>query len=302
MYNGYIGRMVKLYKWEANNTSVLIKNLEHFDPLHTFDCGQCFRWSYEGGHWTGVVKGRVLDLEWNGRDLKLNHTTPEEFLELWSSYLDLERDYGAIKEKLSKNDPVMARAVAYGHGLRLLRQDFHEMLFSFQISQNNGIPRIRKIVESLSKSFGEPVDTARRLYSFPSIKKIASAGLQELKDIRAGYRDKYIHRAARQLDNGEIDIHVILKGGENAREELLKLFGVGEKVADCILLFSGIRYDAFPVDRWVKRVMAELYLGYEAGYDELNHFAKERFGELAGFAQQYLFYYARAHKIGLQPH
>lgn len=290
-----------MIKWEFKNNKIYIKNMTHFDPVQTFECGQCFRWTcHEQNHWSGVVQGRVLELEWDGRDLVIDHTTEEEFIQIWYPYLDLGRDYGAIQERLSANDPIMAKAIAFGRGIRLLKQDFTEILFSFLISQNNGIPRIRQIIESLSAHFGEPVNGEKNLFAFPSVERLAGLTIEELKVIRAGYRDKYIYQVSRQLCNKEVNLSVILEDRDSqARQELLKLYGVGEKVADCILLFSGIRYDIFPVDRWVKRVMAELYLGYEASYDELNAFARERFGELAGFAQQYLFYYARAHKIGL---
>jgi N-glycosylase/DNA lyase len=290
-----------MVKWEVKNNTVIVRDLTHFDPVQTFECGQCFRWTcIQKNRWFGVVRGRVLELEWNGRDLLLYNTTQEEFLDLWYPYLDLDRDYGAIEEILSQNDPVMARAIAFGRGIRLLKQDFTEMLITFLISQNNGIPRIRQIIESLSQNFGEPIHAETGAYSFPSMERLAGLSLDELKVIRAGYRDKYIHRVAQQLHHQEVNLSIILKDTESkARDELLKLYGVGEKVADCVLLFSGIRYDIFPIDRWVKRVMAELYLGYEASYQELAAFARERFGELAGFAQEYLFYYARAQKIGI---
>jgi N-glycosylase/DNA lyase len=287
---------------EINNGGVTVRNLLHFDPVHTFECGQCFRWKQDkDGCWHGIAKGHYLELEWNGRDLTFHQTTENEFKQVWNQYFDLDRDYGAIKEKLSEKDPVLAEAIRFGHGIRLLRQDFHEAMISFIISQNNGIPRIKKIIESLSGAFGEPSGHKESgSFSFPSLERLSALTLDELKIIRAGYRDKYIHRASQQLVKGEVSLEAILKGvTAESRKEMLKLFGVGEKVADCILLFSGTCYDIFPVDRWVKRVMAELYLGYEASYEELYAFALEKFGNLAGFAQQYLFYYAREKKIGM---
>ncbi len=289
-----------MVKWDIKNHTISIKNFMHFDPVQTFECGQCFRWTpHENNRWIGVVKGHIMNLEWNGRDMVLHSTTEKDFLEIWYPYFDLGRDYGVIKERLSEKDPVMAKAISFGQGIRLLKQDFTEILISFLVSQNNGIPRIRQIIESLSLNFGEPIDPEQRAFAFPTMERLVELELEALKVVRAGYRDKYIHRVSRQLYNKEVDLSVIMEDRSSSREELLKLYGVGEKVADCILLFSGIRYDTFPVDRWVKRVMAELYLGYEASYEELNAFARERFGDLAGFAQQYLFYYARAHKIGL---
>lgn len=291
-----------MHKWEARNDDIYIRDLTHFDPVHTFECGQCFRWNHlENGHWFGMVKGLALDLEWDGKNLVLHNTTPDEFLNVWYSYFDLGRDYGTIEWKLSENDPIMAEAIRFGQGIRLLKQDFQETMISFLISQNNGIPRIRKIIESISMNFGESIKHSNgECYTFPSAERLAGLSLDDLKVIKAGYRDKYIQKAIQQIFHKEVDMNIILEGSTpKAREEMLKLFGVGEKVADCILLFSGTRYDIFPVDRWVKRVMAELYLGYEASYADLNAFALEHYGDLAGFAQQYLFYYAREKKIGL---
>ncbi|HHY64598.1 MAG TPA: DNA-3-methyladenine glycosylase 2 family protein [Clostridiaceae bacterium] len=291
-----------MHEWILKKNNIIIKDLEHFDPIHTFECGQCFRWEDIGsGRWFGVARGRALELEWTGKDLIFHDTTEEDFLNIWYPYFDLARDYGEVKERLSRNDPIMEEAIRFGYGIRLLRQDFEETLISFLISQNNGIPRIKKIVGCLAKTYGEPIKCSRPdVYTFPSCEKLAGLTLDDLQCIRAGYRDKYIHRASRQICSGEISMDAIMNGSiEEARTEMEKIFGVGRKVADCVLLFSGIRYDIFPVDRWVKRVMAELYLGYEASNEEVSRFAREKFGELAGFAQQYLFYYAREKKIGM---
>ncbi|NLE26231.1 MAG: DNA-3-methyladenine glycosylase 2 family protein [Clostridiaceae bacterium] len=289
-------------KWERDKNSIIVKDFNHFDPIHTFECGQCFRWEQiDNKNWFGVVKDLAVNLEWDGADLIFHDTKEEDFLRVWYPYFDLDRDYGEIKEKLQKDDPVMKEAINFGHGIRLLRQDFQETLISFLISQNNGIPRIRKIVESLAQNFGEPIDCAKPdIKTFPTCENLAGKSIEELRIIRAGYRDKYIKKAAQQICFGEVDMEILKKGDSSqSRDEMKKLFGVGEKVADCVLLFSGIRYDIFPVDRWVRRVMAELYIGYEADNEEVNRFATEKFGALAGFAQQYLFYYAREKKIGM---
>lgn len=291
-----------MYEWNAKNGGIEVKDVHHFDPVHTFECGQCFRWNrMNNGSWSGVVRGLAVELDWDGRNMFFHDTSEKQFLEVWYPYFDLGRDYGAIKARLAENDPVMAEAIAFGQGMRLLKQDFHEMLISFLISQNNGIPRIRKIIESLSLNFGKPIENPKgTYYAFPDLERLAGLSLEELKIVRAGYRDKFIIQSVSQIFNEEVDMNLIMgKDTKKSRDEMLKLFGVGEKVADCTLLFSGVRYDIFPVDRWVRRVMAELYLGYEADYHDIYSFALERFGELSGFAQQYLFYYAREKKIGL---
>ncbi|HHU90082.1 MAG TPA: DNA-3-methyladenine glycosylase 2 family protein [Clostridiaceae bacterium] len=289
-------------KWKCEKNNIILKDIKHFDPIHTFECGQCFRWTQiEDNNWLGIVKDLAVNLEWNGKDLIFHDTKKDDFLRVWYSYFDLDRDYGEIKNQLQKDDPVMKEAISFGHGIRLLRQDFQETVISFIISQNNGIPRIQKIVESLAQQFGEPISCGKPdIRTFPTCERLAATSLEELRIVRAGYRDKYIQKAAQQICSGEIDMDILKNGDPSqSRAEMKKLFGVGEKVADCILLFSGIRYDIFPVDRWVRRVMAELYLGYEASNEEVSRFAAEKFGALAGFAQQYLFYYAREKKIGM---
>jgi len=289
-------------KWERIKNDIIVKDFKHFDPVHTFECGQCFRWKQiDNNTWFGVVKDLAVKLEWDGKNLIFHDTNGDDFLRVWYPYFDLDRDYGEIKSMLQKDDPVMKEAIGFGHGIRLLRQDFQETVISFLISQNNGIPRIRKIIESLAQNFGETIDSENPdIKTFPTCEKLAGASCEELRVIRAGYRDKYIQKAAQQICSGDIDMDILINGDlTQSRAEIKKLFGVGDKVADCILLFSGIRYDIFPVDRWVRRVMAELYLGHEAGYEEIRNFAAEKFGALAGFAQQYLFYYAREKKIGM---
>ena len=289
-------------KWERIKNDIIVKDFKHFDPVHTFECGQCFRWKQiDNNTWFGVVKDLAVKLEWDGKNLIFHDTNGDDFLRVWYPYFDLDRDYGEIKSMLQKDDPVMKEAIGFGHGIRLLRQDFQETVISFLISQNNGIPRIRKIIESLAQNFGETIDSENPdIKTFPTCERLAGASCEELRVIRAGYRDKYIQKAAQQICSGDIDMDILINGDlTQSRAEIKKLFGVGDKVADCILLFSGIRYDIFPVDRWVRRVMAELYLGREAGYEEIRSFAAEKFGALAGFAQQYLFYYAREKKIGM---
>lgn len=292
-----------MIKWHAENNKIIIRDLRDFDPAQTFECGQCFRWrQLENHNWLGIVKGLVAEIEWNGRDLVFLGASPEEFTDVWFPYFDLETDYSEIKKKLTENDPVMERAIRLGSGIRLLRQDFNETLISFIVSQNNNIPRIRKIVECLAENFGRPIIHGNdECFSFPSTGEIAALPLEALACLRAGYRTGYILRASRQINDGLIDTNRIKNmKTSDARAEMLKLYGVGGKVADCVLLFSGLRRDAFPVDRWVARVMSALYPGSGVKNDEIAAFARERFGDNAGIAQQYLFYYAREMKIGVE--
>ncbi len=196
----------------------------------------------------------------------------------------------------------MSQAVRFGSGIRLLKQDISETLISFIISANNMIPRIMKTVETICSIYGEEIDLEGHIYhTFPDIGKLADTNLEELGVCRGGFRCKYIINSAAMVKGREVVLESLTgKTVREAKQELMKLPGVGPKVADCVLLFSGTHYDVFPTDVWVKRVMEELYFKREASFKEIDRFADEKFGNLKGFAQQYLFYYARENRIGVK--
>lgn len=282
--------------------SIIIKGVVRFDPVHIFECGQCFRWNRENdGSYTGVAMGRVINVLKDGQCLVIRNATVEEFAEIWFDYFDLGRDYNLVAKSVS-TDEIMKKAVEFGHGIRILRQEFFETLISFIISSNNSISRIKKIVENLSGMYGRKISfNGRTYYAFPEPAMLADARIEEICRCRGGYRCGYVIEtsrmfAAEPVDRSElasIDVHM-------AKNSLMKYRGVGEKVAECTLLYSGTRHDIFPTDVWVKRVMEELYFKREASSTEIHGFAASRFGLLSGFAQQYLFYYAREKKIGTQ--
>jgi N-glycosylase/DNA lyase len=224
----------------------------------------------------------------------------EDFNRIWFDYLDLGRDYTRIKQELMEKDEIMRKAVAFGYGIRILRQELWETLISFILSSNNRVPRIMQIVESISVCYGQELAAwGRRYHAFPEVQKLSESSVEELAACRGGYRCRYVIGTARMIREGAVRLDS-LAGMQTAeaRRELTRLPGVGDKVADCTLLYSGTRYDVFPTDLWVKRVMEELYFGREASMQEIQAFAAEYFGELRGFAQQYLFYYARENRIG----
>lgn len=289
--------MYQIISEDNNNLTVRIPD---FDPVHTFLCGQCFRWNREEELWTGIAYGRFIKLLYKDGACTFFNMDRREFTGIWVKYFDLETDYGSIKKMLSEKDEHLRNAVIHGHGIRLLRQDFHETLFSFIISQNNNIPRIKRIIESLSKSFGKPLDESNRLFGFPDVSSLASASPDEMGLCRSGYRCRYILETAKRLIESPgfaDDINGLSRA--EAREMLLSLPGVGPKVADCILLYSGIDRTAFPIDRWVKRVIETFYFKGETDEKTIRDFSREYFGEFSGIAQQYLFYYAQEKKIGL---
>lgn len=290
----------KGYKVKEEKDRVIVENVRDFDPVHIFECGQCFRWIRQPDNsFTGVARGKVANISYQDGTLVIKNSSLKDFQDIWFEYLDLGRDYGEIKALLDK-DEHMKKAIEYGYGIRILKQDLWEVLISFIISANNRIPMIMKTVAAMSKLYGDEIQyDGMAYYSFPSADKLSEAGIEELEACRGGFRCKYILNTARMVKNGEVRLEE-LEGMDTgkAREELMKFPGVGPKVADCVLLYSGTKQDVFPTDVWVKRVMEELYFKREASFKEIQDFASSYFGDLAGFAQQYLFYYARENRIG----
>lgn len=266
--------------------NIIIKDIRNFTLSETLDCGQAFRWrETEDGAFEGVAFGKYLKLAADKEGIILYDTSEEDFLNIWKDYFDLDRDYGEIIEAISKNE-VLKNASGFAGGIRILRQDPWEALCSFIISQNNNIPRIKGIVERLCASFGEEIKEG--FYSFPTAEKIAALTLEDLAPLRSGFRAKYILDGAKRVASGEIDLDALKELAlDEARQELMKIYGVGEKVADCTLLFGLSHIDAFPKDVWIKKAMAKLFDGS----------LPECAAPYAGIAQQYIFHYARMTKL-----
>lgn len=267
--------------YEIENDRVIL-NVPCFDPSRTLDCGQAFRWVQTGeNEWHGVAYSRPLTLRQSENGIELIGTNKEDFENIWKDYFDLERDYGALCKRFMQ-DKHLEKAVTECSGIRVLRQEPWEAICSFIISANNNIPRIKGIIDRLCRLLGD--DLGNGDYSFPSAAKIAEAGIDALAPIRAGFRAKYIIDAAQKVANGEIDFEKIYASSvDEGRDELIKIKGVGEKVAQCALLYGFGKVDAFPVDVWVKRIMQELY---PDGLPECVCGAR-------GIAQQYLFHWRR---------
>lgn len=260
-----------------------------FNLVHTFECGQCFRWEQDSnGKYIGVAGGKVIKAYEKDNKIVLE-CDDETFIK---NYFDLNRDYAKIKSELSLKDSIMEKGTKLGYGIRLLKQDPWETIVSFIISANNNIPRIKKIINSLCENFGERIDCKDyELYTFPCPEKIADLSEGELDVIKSGFRAKYILNAAQSVLNGKVDMNSIYgMDTQYAREYLKQIKGIGDKVADCILLFAYQKYDVFPKDVWIKKALFELYGVSEKDF---NGFVKDYFGDLGGFAQQYLFYYMR---------
>ena len=299
-----------------------INNVKDINLEHVFECGQCFRWVPAGdgsGDYIGAAGKYAarISLRETGADGRLGEGSGSEAActetgtdgnriadlviettggdeQFWRDYFDLGTDYGQIKEELVRSEPEIRKAADYGYGIRILRQDLFETLISFIVSQNNNIPRIRKCIEALCCRYGERIGEAfgREWYAFPAPEVLASAEVDDIAALRLGYRSGYIKAAAERFVSDCCS--GCLPG---TRDEILSYRGVGPKVANCIMLFGLRDVGAFPVDTWVKHIMNDMY-----GFDEndmkgMERFARDRFGDLAGYAQQYLFYYYRDQKI-----
>lgn len=280
---------------------VIIKDIEHFEVKDIFECGQAFRWTIEGDDsYTVVANKKVLNVDKKDEKVIFSNTNMEDFKNIWYDYFDLDRDYGEIIDELSE-DPILKKATEFGKGIRILNQDEWEMLISFIISANNRIPMIKKAIRLLSENYGEFIEEYRgvKYYTFPTADTLRGLTVEDLEGCKLGFRAKYVISAAEIVANKEINIYTLKNiDTEMARKELMLFSGVGPKVSDCIMLFSMGKHDAFPIDIWVKRVMEHFYLDEDTKLKDIQIYANEKFGRYAGFAQQYLFYYARELGIG----
>ena len=287
--------------YEKDNM-VILEGVSDFDPKHIFECGQCFRWhKQEDESYTGVAKGRVINVSRQGDIVRIKNTNLEEFNTIWYDYFDFGTNYTEIKNNLKSMDEYLDKATDFGWGIRILQQDGWEMLISFIISSNNRIPMIQRAIENLSRNFGKYIGKyeGKDYYAFPTPEELNKATIEEIRACQTGFRDKYIKSTTESVINNNEDVLSYRNlETEECLKELLKFNGVGPKVGDCIALFGMQKYDTFPVDVWVKRVMQEFYVEDDMSLPKIRKFAIDKFGDLSGFAQQYLFYYARELGIG----
>ncbi len=279
---------------------IRVDGLTNFRIEQIFDCGQCFRFDPTENpvhrvEFEGIAHGKYIKF---GQDspnsMTIYNAIAEDFDNIWKHYLALDEDYSLLRADIKENftaaaggkDTVMEKAMEYGDGIRILRQDPWETVCSFIVSQNNNIPRIKKIIAAMSEAYGEPIEYGGKVYhAFPTAKALADAGEAAIFALRTGFRAKYIHDAAVKAASGELDFDEIFVADPHRAEELLcAVKGVGPKVAACAMLFGFNKTEAFPIDVWIKRVLAKYYP------DGLDISA---LGKYAGVAQQYLFYYER---------
>lgn len=281
--------------------SYILENANSFNLRDIFECGQCFRWNKEDDEsYTGVIENNVLNVKNIENKIIFKGICNGNIQEIVTNYFDLNRDYTKIKNELSKIDDYMKNSIKYGEGIRILNQDLWETIISFIISANNNIPRIKGIIERLSKKYGkEIIWNGKKYYTFPTPEELRNVSVEEYRKLGLGFRDIRVYETTKMILNKEVDLKKLFnEETETVREELLKLSGVGPKVADCILLFSTLkRFEVFPIDVWVRRVMNDLYIKNEdekkVSKKQILEIADKKYGNLAGIAQQYLFYWRR---------
>lgn len=283
MYNNFkfaIGGNILEYK------QFKVKLNDKFNLKTTLECGQCFRFYEENDGSFTVLSGDKLVKVLLNEDKLVFYLSGEEDINYWIKFFDLYRNYDNIINDLSLSDTVFSNIISEVSGIRILNQQPWETLCSFIISQNNNIPRIKGIIERLCGNFGNKICDFNEYYSFPSAETISKLNDNELSILRAGFRTKYIIDAAKKVAEREVDLESLENIDiEEARKELMKIHGVGPKVADCTLLYGIHRFEAFPMDVWMKRAMKKLYPGLDSSV----------FGKFAGVAQQYIFHYSRMH-------
>ena len=262
-----------------------LKNFENIDLGQTFDCGQCFRWQKTPEGYEGIFKKNKLEISQNGNEIIFKNTNASDFKKIWQEYFDLETNYKKIGENISAIHPILKKAYFECSGIRILRQNPWETLCSFIISQNNNIPRIKKIIKSLCDLFGSKIKGSKEK-SFPSAEIISKLNLEDLAPIKSGFRAKYILDAAQKVTSGTINLEKIKNiDYKNAKNTLIQIKGVGPKVANCVLLYGFHKLEAFPEDVWIKKVMNKFF----------KNESPKIFGKYAGIAQQYLYHYSRMH-------
>ena len=284
----------------------IINNCKSFKVKDVFDCGQCFRWNEQDDEsYTGIFGNNVLNVKQeqdvDGYKIIISGICDGNIEDITRYYFDLDRNYEEIKEKLSNIDEYLAESIKYGEGIRILNQDLWEMIISFIVSANNNIPRIKGIIDRMSQKYGDKIEfRGKAYYTFPTIEALSTASIEDLRTLGLGFRDKYIYETTKKIKNGDVNLEEMKNESDTTkiRNQLLTLSGVGPKVADCILLFSTLkRFDVFPIDVWVRRVMNDLYIHNpdegKVNKKEIEQLARAKFGNLAGIAQQYLFYWKR---------
>lgn len=305
------GNKMRIRK-EGNN--LIITEIQDFDIGQTLECGQCFHFKKIAENEYGISAfDKLLHIKQEFEVDELNNiqknngkvifydTTIEDYENIWKEYFDFDRNYNEIKQILLAKDDKLKESMETMWGVRILNQDFFETLISFIISQNKQIPHIKQIVENFSRKYGKYLGKigCEEFYSFPDVNTLKEVTVDELRELKVGFRAPYIYDAIQKVASGELHSKGFAElDSEQSMVELMKVKGIGEKVANCVMLFSLGKRDAFPVDVWIKRIMEHMYFHEETNKEIIRKKAVEMFGEYGGYAQQYLFYYGKMNNLG----
>lgn len=280
------------------DNNIHLENISDFDIEQTLECGQCFRFYKIKNKEYIVVAHHIMQRIEQVKDTIIFYNCDiDRFNNVWYEYFDLGTDYSEIKSYLLKYDNKLKEAIEQKHGIRILKQEFFENLMSFIISQNKQIPHIKKIVNDIAIKYGDKLGEYEGIeyYSFPTVEQLLVATEDDFRELKTGFRAPYLMDAITKVADGVIREEKLLTLDiTEIEKELVQIKGVGNKVANCVMLFSLKKMEAFPVDVWIKRIMEQVYYeGNDTKKEVILEFAKEHFGEYGGYAQQYLFYYAR---------
>lgn len=250
---------------ELMKNVVVIEDLKNFDLKQTLECGQIFRYEkVSSNSYTVIAKNKRIRLtqQPESTTLMIHNINLSDYEEIWKHYLDIETDYEHVISQISKDDLYMKDAIEYGSGIRILNQDTWEMIISFIVSQNKAIPSIQQCINNLCEAFGEKVTDkeGETYYAFPTVEELSKATEQEIRDCKVGFRAPYIVDACQKVMDNTVVLEALpAMSTQKAKETLMKIKGIGEKVAHCVLLFGLKKTDTFPTDVWIKRIMQEIY-------------------------------------------
>ncbi len=274
-----------------------IKPISDFNLYHTLSCGQAFRWYEDDGWFYGLVDDKLLKICQEDSTLLVessDESDPKKLQQYLWHYFDLDRDLSRILDSINK-DQYMNASVGVCRGMRIMNQDLWECLGSFILSQNNNVPRIKQMIRKISEEFGNPISLDGYTdYTFPTPEMITNGSVDQLFQCGLGYRASYLFNVATVVAERQLDLDWLKSQSYLvAKQELMSLRGIGDKVADCVSLFSLGHGEALPIDVWVRRITERLYLKRKASKRQILEFFHSYFGEYIGYAQQYLFHYAR---------
>ncbi|MCC3866804.1 DNA-3-methyladenine glycosylase family protein [Terrisporobacter mayombei] len=286
-----------------DSCAVVIENVKDFNIHHIFSSGQSVRWKKQKDNsYICVVKDKIINVSQIDDILYFKNTNLDDVKNFWVNYFGLDVNYSIIKKEILNISPNLSHIIDFGSGLRILNQDEWETLITLILSANNSMQILEKVVDNLCSRYGDYIGEyeGEKYYSFPTPNKLSSLSLDELRECKVGFRDKYIKSTSTVIYNNDIDLYNLNKlDTKSCLDNLRELSGVGEKVADCVAMLSMKKYDVFAVDVWIKRIMEDIYFSNKSNsVKKIRSFAVDKFGDLSSFVQQYLFFFARQNKVG----